>query len=660
MPAVNGVAFYANFMQTRFNRSAEPTVEGDSVTDSLGDTVSAGGQVPDLTDTQRHTRITATDNGVGDTYRFDMALDQAITADFAILDNHTLRTTFNEAVGNNINIHHDSDAVFAGATKISPSQVYSGLVGKDRPYLDFDGVNDTVTVADNAALEFNNGDGSIEAWVNFPDATENIYIYNRREDGSNIIRMLIDNSGATTLNCTAFIGATNMQVASTSWSPESNRWYHLVWTFVNGGANAIYIDGTSQTLSIDIQTGGTIEMTASLTPALTQSTYNQMRLMVLRQWNRALSGSDVTNLNNGNLVPAADQWGSQTTLVANGTAWTGATGATPPDSWSVVTAGTFTIVDRSGDSGAPPGAAASLRIAVNSTPTANPSITQAMTVVANKAHRFSIWARRDTADGYKLRIGTSSGGAEIYDSGTLINTVWTYTTTEFTPTGTTIYVTLIVTDGDAAEKCYFDDASVIQIGCVAEYSPDGINPDEGVWYDTSDNNLDGTITGATAKDTPDVTDGDLTIIEFAEAEDRYWFFELNPDALTADGNTQYGQIAVGKKFAPITAPTLTVPERQDYGGVRLATTRGGRRSANRRHGRRRSWELTWDYISEREKTDFEALLEETGGGEYPMWFTLNSGDRRPVFYYGRIVNSPTFTPAASQVYRVTLVVEEEL
>ncbi len=239
MPAVNGVAFYANFMQTRFNRSAEPTVEGDSVTDSLGDTVSAGGQVPDLTDTQRHTRITATDNGVGGTYRFDMALDQVITADFAILDNHTLRTTFNEAVGNNINIHHDSDAVFAGATQITPTQVYSGLVSKDRPYLDFDGTNDFVDMGSGIA-DYQQG-FSFAGWVwidAYPSSGE-LFVFGNTSSGGERTQITIDTDGK--VRAGVYDGASWASSRKSSDSAIGTK----AWVFVGYS-----FDGTDGTLYI--------------------------------------------------------------------------------------------------------------------------------------------------------------------------------------------------------------------------------------------------------------------------------------------------------------------------------------------------------------------------------------------------------------------------
>ena len=70
-------------------------------------------------------------------------------------------------------------------------------------------------------------------------------------------------------------------------------------------------------------------------------------------------------------------------LITNGAAWTGATTATPPTGWAVVTAGLFETGD-SGD-GAPYDAC--LQIMVNAVPTTNPAITDAITTVKiGRAH----------------------------------------------------------------------------------------------------------------------------------------------------------------------------------------------------------------------------------------------------------------------------------
>jgi len=149
-------------------------------------------------------------------------------------------------------------------------------------------------------------------------------------------------------------------------------------------------------------------------------------------------------------------------LMANGAAWTGATAATPPTGWAVVTAGLFTIED-SGD-GAPYDAC--LQITVNAVPTTNPAITDAITTVIGKSYKLSYAFKHGTGTSGDVYVGTTSGGSELYDSGALTDASWATKTYEFVATATTTYITLTTTSATGGQYEQFDTVTLYELAAT--------------------------------------------------------------------------------------------------------------------------------------------------------------------------------------------------
>ena len=125
--------------------------------------------------------------------------------------------------------------------------------------LQFDGVNDYVSVANSSTLNWGTGNGSIE--MDYTYAGSNDIRITRTTDTNNRFSL---NITSTTLDYYHLIGGTLVQYARCAFSPVSGKTYHIVISFVNGVSNAIYVDGVSQTLTIDTKTGGTFNYTAPL------------------------------------------------------------------------------------------------------------------------------------------------------------------------------------------------------------------------------------------------------------------------------------------------------------------------------------------------------------------------------------------------------------
>jgi len=169
-------------------------------------------------------------------------------------------------------------------------------------------------------------------------------------------------------------------------------------------------------------------------------------------------------------VPAA---GDATDLVTNGTAWTGATGATPPTGWNTNIAGTWTIFD-SGD-GAPYDVC--LKFAVNSTPVAVPTLRTTVTTEVGKLYEYSFAYKQGDAAALNWTIDEGAYGDGDYGSGQVTDATWTTHTTIFEATSTTCYIFFQINDADANQYCLLDSVQLHEVtpGIVSAAStgPDG-------------------------------------------------------------------------------------------------------------------------------------------------------------------------------------------
>ena len=138
------------------------------------------------------------------------------------------------------------------------------------------------------------------------------------------------------------------------------------------------------------------------------------------------------------------------------TAWTGATGSTPPNTWSIITTGTFTIVN----AGSAPYDVA-LKIACNGT-NANPSIYRTYTTVVGKKYRFS-FAMLGSTPQSSVYLGTAIGGANYVNQPSTSGQLKSYMY-EFVASSTSTYVTLIVATSVSGEYGIFDQVLFDELG----------------------------------------------------------------------------------------------------------------------------------------------------------------------------------------------------
>jgi len=188
--------------------------------------------------------------------------------------------------------------------------------------------------------------------------------------------------------------------------------------------------------------------------------------------NRAYSASDVLNHYRNGLAES-DKWGSQVPRQSD-TAWTGASGATPPTNWIVAAAGLWDI-----DSGA-------LKMSVDTTPTTNPTIYRNYTAKIGTRYTVSYSVKKGTAASVGVFIGSTTAGMD-YLSATHTDADFTTYTTTITAITTVISITLITFSAVAGETGYIDTVEIYQLGATLALEHESWQSDKP--YDCSSNNL---------------------------------------------------------------------------------------------------------------------------------------------------------------------------
>ena len=163
-------------------------------------------------------------------------------------------------------------------------------------------------------------------------------------------------------------------------------------------------------------------------------------------------GADATSPS-GTLHVSTARYGSS--LVTNGTAWTGATGSTQPNSWTNPIAGTFTI-DSSSGSGSEP----ALKIARNGSAN-HPYIYQTFAVATGRKYRVTY--RVKNVDATKISVGLgSTANADQYNLTHHTSTSWVDFDQTFLATTDLFSIYAQVNTGTGTQSAYIDSVSVTE------------------------------------------------------------------------------------------------------------------------------------------------------------------------------------------------------
>ena len=423
----------------------------------------------------------------------------------------------------------------------TPGEITSSLTGStgDGAGLHFENQGN-ISLANSAAVEFGTSDFSVEFVLNQTgDNANDNYIFYTHEAGNSRLYVYNDIS-ADTLDL-AFVnssGSTFTKSLAYDMSADYGTPTHYVVTFDRDGNATLYKNGNS-VATVDISDQASVDIGASNTNsgliATAANGYGVLGTFYrFRTWNKLV---DAKALYERADVPVADQYGSQTSKILNGTSWTGASGTTPPTSWTVGTAGTFTI-DSSSGSGSEP----ALKITRNAD---NPYIYQTFSAVVGKQYRVKYRAKNVDATHVRVGIGSSAIGTQ-YNATDTTATSWQDFEQTYTATTTTFSVYVQVATTTGSQSGYIDSLVVEQVGCVSDYDLAFANPTQSRTVQDRAGAADGTASSSGVSQVQPVVQGNLTSLAVTTSQQAA--------GVPADGVIIADKLGVG--IAPSHAATI--------------------------------------------------------------------------------------------------------
>jgi hypothetical protein len=207
-------------------------------------------------------------------------------------------------------------------------------------------------------------------------------------------------------------------------------------------------------------------------------------------FNRALTAAEIRALATGCPVWYRDQGAGQSNQVTNGEDWTGASGSTPPNSWSDSGSGTVTYIIR--DNSAVSNFGDDKALEINSS---GGSRTVAQSVaMAGKRYRISfVYRNLEGSTSSTVALGSDGNKATLQNTGITGDGV--LFEQEFVADGTDLKYFL-----DSGGTLQIDHVAVVQLGCVAEYRSCGISPMQ--WLDGNGGKHHGEAAGCEALNLP--------------------------------------------------------------------------------------------------------------------------------------------------------------
>ncbi|MFB0517030.1 MAG: hypothetical protein ACETWG_10585 [Candidatus Neomarinimicrobiota bacterium] len=340
--------------------------------------------------------------------------------------------------------------------------------------------SDTITIPGGDQTRFPDNDFSIVARIK---ANTNVA-------GAGIISMLDGNDDGWRLiyysddNLWASINSVDMKTTSGNVSNGERRVVGV--TFDRSGNGQIYVDGVPDGPPVDI-TGQTLDIATSTVMVGASA---EMDIGCIYLFNRALSTEDWKGLASGMPLDFADVGASQADLITNGEDWTGASGSTPPNSWSDTGSGSATYIIRDNTPVENFGDNKALEFnASDGSKTLYQGVAQ-----AGKRYRVSfVYRNLEGSSSSYVALGSSANKVTLQNTGITGDGI--VFEQELLSEGTDLM--FFVGSGGTLQ---IDHVQVIQVGCVAAYLPDGITHAQ--WQDAGGNELHGAVNGAVPMNLP--------------------------------------------------------------------------------------------------------------------------------------------------------------
>ena len=371
----------------------------------------------------------------------------------------------------------------------TPGEVTSSLTNAEDGGLHFsNGGNISLTNA--ASAEFGTSDFSLEFVLNQTgDNASDNYLYLSHTSGNSRFYLYNDIS-ADDLKL-VFInssGSPTTYAISHNMANDYNEPTHYVLSCDRSGNATLYKNGESVG-SIAISGSSSVNIGDSNVNAgsISDATSGYGMLGTLSRFRTFNKLVDAQKLFENQNIDFSEQWGSQTSKLLNGVAWTGASGTTAPNSWTTGNQGTYTI-DSSSGSGSEP----ALKIARSID---NPYIHQNFTAVIGAKYRISYKVKNIDATQANVGIGNTAIGSQYYLLG-YSSTDWQTVNLEITATTSLISVYLQAITSTGTQAVYFDSVEIKQIGAVSSYELQAANPTQSLMVQDSSGAADGTCSAS--------------------------------------------------------------------------------------------------------------------------------------------------------------------
>jgi hypothetical protein len=423
--------------------------------------------------------------GIGTT-----APDAALEVNHATGDN--MRLTYNDSDGSasnyadlqttssgDLSVNASSGNIDTNGNRLIQSQSIADLTAgkaEAKAYW-FDGTDDYVSVADDADLDFGTNDFSIVVSLMNPDVSSGVqYVMSKFEDSDNSWFLSLTHYGAGDVYFTAEENGNTTSIncpAGTAQDGEAAI-YGVIYNADSASDSKIYKNGkvvsTSTTGSYvgnSLDNSGVFYISKKDTNYVDQAVYRYL------QFNLALDATDATDeaIINGGPVPYKYQGASQTDLVTssfeNGS-------ANPYSTFDGASSSGFHVVGSAGDG-------YSCSMSADEISTIKGKVYAVDFDVSVAVGAGTIYVMLNTGE-----LVSSASNVESFSSSGHYRKILTATKSDTCRVN--FYTNVVATEYTVSN------ISLTQIGCVADYSPDGIT--QNYWFDKSGNGLNGTVSGA--------------------------------------------------------------------------------------------------------------------------------------------------------------------
>lgn len=184
---------------------------------------------------------------------------------------------------------------------ISSLAIKTGNGGDIGGYL-MDGVNDYITVPDDANLDFGLSDFSLELFVRLADYTPSAELILLEKHASNLgYKLLLTTAGKLKLQFGNGTNFTTFSYESDAVGTTDDSWAHFLVTADRDGNALYYVNGIlNKTVDISGSVAQTLDNTGALNVFGNGTVYTAGRVAIVRAYNRILTATEIASIyNNG-------------------------------------------------------------------------------------------------------------------------------------------------------------------------------------------------------------------------------------------------------------------------------------------------------------------------------------------------------------------------